>query len=115
MCDKMVDLGILPNGCHLYRKSSKAGGHTYYSDECGVEAIVWDTCICTESTLLAAIVCEHHRNCMQHHIDKGWQPRGDDPEMEVDQMAATGGSFIPPDLREALRNNRKQKDGTGRC
>lgn len=61
----MEDLGCLPNGCHLYRKPNAVGGHIYCSDECGCVTVVWDTCIVDESTLLAAIVAEHHRRYVE--------------------------------------------------
>ena len=51
----------LPNGCGLFIKENKIGGHTYYTDECGVESMIWDTCITDESTLLTAIIEEHRR------------------------------------------------------
>ena len=62
--DGMEDLGLLPNGAHLYRKPNTAGGHTYYSDECGVMAMIWDTCIAHRSTVMAALLYE------EHHIRK---------------------------------------------
>jgi hypothetical protein len=103
---EMTDLGTLPNGAHLYRKSNTAGGHIYYSDECGVEAVVWDTCICTEATLLAAIVCEHHRRYMEHMIHQSWRPRNKAEAMQIfEQTAATGGSFIPDDIRKLLESD----------
>jgi hypothetical protein len=57
----MEDLGCLPNGCHLFRKSNVAGGHTYYSDEIARGVEVWDTCLVDESTLLMAMAREHQR------------------------------------------------------
>jgi hypothetical protein len=48
----------LPNGCRLYWEDNKAGGRTYYSDEIGGGVMVWDTCLCEESTLLAALTTE---------------------------------------------------------
>lgn len=103
MCDKTENLGCLPNGCHLFRKPNKAGGYTYYSDEIGGGVMVWDTCMVSEGTILAAIVCEHHRKYLQFLIHNGWSPS---PEMQLEQMAATGGSFIPPELKAEL-----EKDG----
>jgi len=64
--NETVDLGCLPNGAHLYRKPNGVGGFTYYSDEIGGGVAVWDTCLVAESTLLAALTCEHHR---QKHND----------------------------------------------
>jgi len=53
------DAGIpLPNGCHLYWKINEVGGRTYYSDEIGGGVHVWDTCLCQDSTLLAALTQE---------------------------------------------------------
>lgn len=48
----------LPNGCTLYWEPNKAGGRTYTSDEIGAGVIVWDTCLCEESTLQAALNVE---------------------------------------------------------
>ena len=104
MCDKIEDLGSLPNGCHLFRKPNGAGGFTYYSDEVGGGVMVWDTYLINESTLLTAIVCEHQRKYIQFMIDGGWKPT---PKMEIEHLAAIGGSFIPPDFRAVL----KEQDG----
>lgn len=94
---QIESLGILPNGAHIYRKQNKAGGHTYYSDECGIEVVIWDTCLVAESTLLTALVCEHHRHYMQHMVDKGWEPTPENRKrLEMENMAATGGSFMSP-------------------
>jgi hypothetical protein len=93
-CDKseMEDLGTTPNGYHLFCKPNGAGGFTYYSSENGCMTRVWDTCITNEDTLLAAILCEHHRKYLEHMKKGGWEPS---PAMVLEQMAATGGSFIP--------------------
>jgi len=48
-----------PDGLSLYVRENEAGGHTYYSDEVGCGVMVWDTCLISERTLLAAI--EHNR------------------------------------------------------
>ncbi len=91
--EKMEDLGVLPQGNHLYRKRNGAGGWTYYSDERGCMSMVWDTCIANESTLLAAILSEQHRVYMQFMHNQGWKPTRD---MQIEQLAATGGSFLGP-------------------
>lgn len=104
---EMMDLGCLPNGAHLFRKPNGAGGYIYYSDEVGGGVTVWDTCLVAESTLLTAMACEHHRSYLEHMVnrkDNGWKPT---PEMEIEQMAATGGSFISPALMAELK---RQKD-----
>lgn len=91
--DGMEDLGTLPHGAHLYRERNPAGGWTYYSNECGCMSVIWDTCIANESTLLAAILCEQHRTHMDLMTHSGWKPSMD---MQIEQMAATGGSFLAP-------------------
>lgn len=48
----------LPNGCTLFWNPNEAGGRTYISDEIGGGVVVWDTCCCDESTLLAAMNIE---------------------------------------------------------
>lgn len=68
--EKMEDLGHLPNGFFLCRKPNEAGGYTYYSNEVGGGVIVWDTCLVAESTLLAALVCEHQRYYVEKLTDK---------------------------------------------
>ncbi len=62
--DGMEDLGLLPNGAHLYRKPNGVGGHSYYTDECGLMSFVWDTCLVHRSTVMAALLYE------EHHIRK---------------------------------------------
>jgi hypothetical protein len=49
---------LLPNGCMLYVKDNGVGGRTYMSDEIACGIIVWDTAICSGSTLLAAMTEE---------------------------------------------------------
>lgn len=107
VCDKTVDLGALPNGAHLFRKPNGAGGYTYYSDEIGGGVTVWDTCLVAESTLLAAMACEHHRVYLEYMIEKrGWKPT---PEMEVEQMAATGGMFASPELIAEIARRKEEE------
>lgn len=48
----------LPNGLCLYWEDNGVGGRTYYSDEVGGGVFVWDTCLVSSSTLLAAIAQE---------------------------------------------------------
>jgi len=94
MCDNTEDLGCLPNGCHLFRRPNEAGGFTYLSDEIGGGVTIWDTCLVDEAILLTAIICEHHRKYRQRMIDNGWKPT---PDVKVERMAATGGSFLDPE------------------
>ncbi len=90
---KMEDLGVLPfSGAHLYRERNADGGWTYYSDEHGCMSKVWDTHIADEHTLLAAILCEHHRRCVELVFNVGLAPNIDTQE----QVAATGGSLSGP-------------------
>lgn len=49
---------LLPNGCHLYWDENEMGGRIYSSDEVGGGVHVWDTCLCQDSTLLAALTQE---------------------------------------------------------
>jgi hypothetical protein len=51
----------LPNGHMLYRQKNEVGGYRYWSDEIGDGVMVWDTCLITSSTLLAAIIEEERR------------------------------------------------------
>lgn len=111
-CDKskMEDLGCLPHGAHLYRKPNTAGGWTYYSDEVGGGVMVWNTCLVNESTLLTAIVCEHQRSYCEKMLKSGWKPS---PKMIIEQIAATGGSFIPPDVQKAFELDVEQLKANG--
>lgn len=54
-------VGEIPGGFHLFRKPNEAGGFTYYSDEIGGGVIVWDTCLVSSCTLIAAIAAENMR------------------------------------------------------
>lgn len=48
----------LPNGATLSWQPNGAGGRIYVSDEVGGGTVVWDTCLCDESTILAALNVE---------------------------------------------------------
>lgn len=48
----------MANGYGLFWKDNGVGGRTYISDEVGGGVTVWDTCLVSESTLLAAIETE---------------------------------------------------------
>lgn len=91
--EKAIDLGCLPNGAHIYRQRNGIGGWIYSSDEIGGGVVVWDTCLVAESTILAAIVCEHHRHYMESIHKRGLKPKG---EMIEDPMATHNGSFLDP-------------------
>ncbi len=108
--DKVEDLGCTPNGAHLYRKPDGAGGYVYLSDEISGGVQVWCTSLVSEGTLLAAMACEHHRVHQEYHEKRGWKPRIDS-ELEVENMAATGGSYLSSAMLEDLRKRREQKDG----
>jgi len=93
--DGMEDLGLLPHGAHLYRKPNGAGGHTYYTDECGIMSFVWDTCLVHRSTLAAAMLVEEHTVYLKQVSDRKQQQKIT-RELEIDRAAATGGSFLNP-------------------
>ncbi len=63
--DGIEDLGCLFNGVHLYRRQNDAGGHIYYTDECGMMVGVWDTCLTNETTVLAALLAERQRKYLE--------------------------------------------------
>lgn len=52
---------------------------------------IWDTSIAGESTLLAAILCEHHRQYMNFMKSNDWKPN---PETKNEKMAGTGELFL---------------------
>lgn len=58
MLKNLREVGELPNGSYLYVAENEAGGRTYLSDECGAPHEVWDTCLTSPSTLLAALTEE---------------------------------------------------------
>lgn len=67
----MEQVGLLPNGCMLYRKYDEAvGTYEYWSDEIGGGVMVWQTALVDSSTLLAAIVAEEARRIEQYHKDR---------------------------------------------
>jgi len=71
----------LPNGCTLFREANGAGGHTYYSDEVGEGVMVWDTCLVSQITLLAAITQENMAN-YREAVQRD-RLRGRAPEYEI--------------------------------
>ena len=91
--DGMEDLGLLPHGAHLYRKPNTAGGHTYYSDECGVMSFVWDTCLAHRSTLIAALLAEEHRVYLEQMAKRGKTISG---HVDSKQAKAIRVSFLNP-------------------
>lgn len=58
----LVEVCKLPGGLSLYRKANGAGGRAYWSDESADGVFVWDTCLVSESTLLAAVYEEAKEN-----------------------------------------------------
>lgn len=97
MSDEFVDLGCLPNGANLSRKPNDAGGYTYYSDEIGGGVVVWDTCLVSESTLLTAISCEHHRKHLENMVD-------------TEAVSETYRSFVSQELMREIEVRAKEKD-----
>lgn len=107
MNDEAVDLGCTPNGAHLFRKPNRIGGYTYFSDEIGGGVEVWDTSLVAESTLLAAITCEHHRSYHESMVKHGWKHA---PHLETEKMVVTGKPFVSPALTKELEARTKEKD-----
>jgi hypothetical protein len=77
------DLGLNPNGSHLFRKPNGVGGYVYISDEIGGGVVVWDTALVSEATLLAALVSEHHR----FYIECQDKRRSRPPMANIDNVA----------------------------
>lgn len=48
----------LPNGCTLYWRTNDMGCREYFSDECGVPYMIWDTTVINNSSLLSALTQE---------------------------------------------------------
>ncbi len=64
----MEEVGLLPNGCMLYRKYDAATDcYEYFSDEIGGGVAVWHTALVDASTLMAAIVAEETRRIKEIH------------------------------------------------
>jgi len=55
-----MDLITLPNRCNLWWRNNGAGGRTYYTDENGIDMIIWDTALTGIETLICAINQENH-------------------------------------------------------
>lgn len=57
---KLKEIAVLSNGHLLYVETTPhpAGGKRYYCDEGGLAVLIWDTCLCSEEALLAAIKAE---------------------------------------------------------
>ena len=55
-----MDLINLPNGCALWWEDNEAGGRIYYSDENGIDMIIWDTALTSAETLLCAVNRENY-------------------------------------------------------
>lgn len=64
----MEEVGLLPNGCMLFREANGVGGFTYWSDEVGGGVFVWDTCLVSQDTLLAALT-EEARRAYKERVD----------------------------------------------
>jgi hypothetical protein len=76
----------LPNGNTLIWKLNEAGGRTYYSTEIGGGVVVWDTCLCDESTLRAALM-------MEEMFDREFKnKRIKDLETKVEALMKFGGN-----------------------
>ncbi len=82
----MEHLGHLFNGTHLYRKPNTAGGHTYYTDECGAMSEVWDTCLTNETTLLAALLAERQRKYLE----------------QISKLGKTIGGYVNPQQAKSV-------------
>lgn len=97
MPDNNVEgLGYTPNGAHLFREPNGVGGHIYYSDEIGGGTTVWDTSLVDEGTLLSAMVCERRRKYLER-------------QLEIERIAATGGSFLSQAVKDELQSRREQE------
>jgi len=91
--DGIEDLGLMPNGAHLYRKPNTAGGHTYYTDECGVMAMIWDTCLAHRSTVMAALLYEEHHIRKEQEAKRKQSISG---YVDSKQAESVRGSFLNP-------------------
>lgn len=98
--DGIEDLGLLPNGAHLYRKSNGVGGHTYCTDECGIMTTFWDTCVVNRSTVIAALLYEEHH---RYRGQMSKKRKTIDRNMEIERAAATGESFLCPIPKKGVK------------
>ena len=51
----MILVKELKNGLCLWKEPNKAGGHSYYSENGGIEHLIWDDCLGTEEEFLAIL------------------------------------------------------------
>jgi len=65
----------LPNGQTMWWEPNEVGGRRYYTDECAVGHLVWDTACTDVSTLLAAITKEYELNIKEHYERRKEQAR----------------------------------------
>lgn len=115
MSDKkdIEDLGKLPNGAHMFREPDGAGGFAYWSDEISGGVKVWVTSLINESTLLSAIHFEHARKC-DKFIAKSKKETEITPEMQMEQCAATGGTFLPKEVVKSLQEDKGLQESYAR-
>lgn len=59
---------VLPTGCSLYWRTNDQGAREYYSDECGIPVVIWDTTTIHFSSLLAAIVKEEEHRIFERRL-----------------------------------------------
>lgn len=83
----------------LYRQQNEAGGHTYYTDEVG--AVVWNTALVDEYTLLAAIVAEKEANVEVLRYADGSVV--DERPQSVEEAVGRLIVLVPPSAREHLK------------
>ena len=51
----MILVKDLKNGLKLWKEPNGAGGHSYYSEDGGIEHLIWDDCLGTEEEFLAIL------------------------------------------------------------
>ena len=91
--DGIEDLGCLFNGVPLCRKPNAAGGHTYYTDECGAMSEVLNTCLTNETTLLAVLLAERQRKYLEQISNRSKTISG---HVDSKQAKAIRVSFLNP-------------------
>lgn len=49
------ECGRLPNGCTLYVRDDIVGGREYFTDENGIETLIWSTSLVSQTSVIAAL------------------------------------------------------------
>lgn len=84
---------------------NEAGGHTYYTDEVG--AVVWDTSLVDEFTLLAAIMAEKEANLeVLRYVDNSVVS---ERPQSIEEAVSRLNALVPQSARERLKAMKEEE------